>query len=111
MTRWHPQIYHVHDWPACLLPAALRWHRHYRRLGPEVDTVLTLHNMAHHGILPKEVLDGFGFDPASFGVDGLEFYGQVNLLKGGLVFCDAATTVSPTHAHELRTVVGGFGLR
>ena len=110
VTRWHPQIYHVHDWPACLLPAALRWHRHYRRLGPEVDTVLTLHNMAHHGILPKEVLDGFGFEPASFGVDGLEFYGQVNLLKGGLLASDAITTVSPRYSWEIQTKAGGAGL-
>src|SRR5581483_3636623 len=40
----------------------------------------------------------------------LEWYGVVNLLKGGLVFADAVTTVSPTHAHELRTAAGGFGL-
>jgi starch synthase len=109
-TRWHPQIYHVHDWPTSLLPAALRWHRHYRQMGLGVDTVLTLHNMAHHGILPEQSLEGLGFDPASFGVDGLEFYGQVNLLKGGLLASDAITTVSPRYSWEIQTRDGGMGL-
>ncbi len=109
-TRWHPQIYHVHDWPTSLLPAALRWHRHYRQMGLGVDTVLTLHNMAHHGILPEQSLEGLGFDPASFGVDGLEFYGQVNLLKGGLLASDAITTVSPRYSWEIQTLQGGMGL-
>jgi starch synthase len=109
-TRWHPQIFHVHDWPASMLPVALRWHRHYRKMGLAVDTVLTLHNMAHHGILPEEALAGFGLDPASFGMDGLEFYGQVNLLKGGILASDAITTVSPRYSWEIQTKDGGMGL-
>lgn len=109
-TRWHPQIYHVHDWPAALLPASLRWHRHYRDMGPGVDTVLTIHNMAHHGILPKEALEGLGLDPECFGVDGMEYYGQVNLLKGGLFASDAITTVSPRYSWEIQTKDGGMGL-
>ncbi|MFA0889705.1 MAG: glycogen synthase GlgA [Synergistales bacterium] len=109
-TRWRPQIYHVHDWPAAMLPVALRWHRHYRKMGLGVDTVLTLHNMAHHGILPEAALLGLGLDPASFGMDGLEFYGQVNLLKGGILTSDAITTVSPRYSWEIQTKGGGMGL-
>lgn len=109
-TRWHPQIFHAHDWPTALIPAALRWHRHYRQMGLGVDTVLTIHNMAHHGILPEESLEGLGLDPASFGVEGLEFYGRVNLLKGGLLASDAITTVSPRYSWEIQTKDGGMGL-
>jgi len=109
-SRWHPQIFHVHDWPTAMLPVALRWHRHYRKMAPAVDTVLTLHNLAHHGILPQEALAGFGLDASSFGMDGLEFYGQVNLLKGGILTADALTTVSPRYSWEIQTPDGGMGL-
>lgn len=108
--RWHPQIFHVHDWPTALLPVALRWHRHYRKMGPDVDTVLTLHNLAHHGILPQDALQGYGLEASSFGMDGLEFYGQLNLLKGGILAADALTTVSPRYSWEIQTPDGGMGL-
>ena len=110
VTRWNPQIYHAHDWPAALLPVALRWHRHYRRMAPEVDTVLTLHNLAHHGILPEKTLEALGLEPSSFGIDGLEYYGQANLLKGALLSTDAITTVSPRYSWEIQTKDGGMGL-
>src|SRR5690606_739768 len=75
-----------------------------------VPVVLTVHNAGYQGHFGADALGALGLDPSLFRPDRLEWYGQVNLLKGGLVFSDMVTTVSPTHAHELRTRTGGFGL-
>jgi starch synthase len=72
--------------------------------------MLTIHNIAYQGVFsglnfPLTNLPGEFFTP-----DALEYYGQMNLLKGGIVFADAITTVSRTYAHEIQTAAGGFGL-
>ncbi|HEX9582666.1 MAG TPA: glycogen/starch synthase [Gemmatimonadales bacterium] len=103
-------IVHAHDWHTALaivyLRQTLNGHPFYDRLG----TVLTVHNGAFQGHFPPEVLGDIGLPPELYTLDHMEWYGRANILKGGLRFCDAATTVSPTHAAELRTAVGGFGL-
>ena len=73
-------------------------------------TVLTIHNIAYQGMFwsldfPLTNLPGEFFTP-----EALEYYGQMNLLKGGIVFADAITTVSKTYAQEIQTAEGGFGL-
>ena len=105
-----PTIIHAHDWHTALaatfLRSTLKGHPYYDR----VATVLTVHNAGYQGHYGPDVIAEIGLDPALFQPDFLEWYGKVNLLKGGLVFSDMVTTVSPTHAHELRTRTGGFGL-
>lgn len=102
-TGWTPDVIHVHDWPTCMLPAALKWRRHSRNLNSRYATVLTIHNLAHQGILPGHALDSLGFPYGAFTIESLEFYGDLNMLKGGIIASDAVTTVSPTYAHEIRT--------
>jgi starch synthase len=102
ITGWSPNIFHCHDWTTAFLPCALAWHRHYR--GMKQKSVLTLHNVAHQGMFPAgSFFEESGLDPSCFNIGGLEFYGQVNLLKGGIVSATAVTTVSPRYAWEIQT--------
>lgn len=110
-TRFRPDVVHCHDWQAAFLPVQLRHRTQAGTLAPPVPkTILTIHNIAFQGMFwsldfPLTNLPGEFFTP-----DTLEFYGQMNLLKGGIVFADVITTVSPTYAKEIQTEEGGFGL-
>lgn len=100
--NWTPDIYHCHDWTSAFLPCALAWHRHYRQTGEK--SIMTLHNVAYQGVFePYPFLDASGLEPWSFNSSTTEFYGQINLLKGGIVAATAVSTVSPTYASEIQT--------
>jgi len=73
-------------------------------------TVLSVHNAGYQGHFGAEVMADLALPPELWHMDRMEWYGRLNLLKGGLAFSDAAVTVSPAHAVELRTAEGGFGL-
>ncbi|MGH9884968.1 MAG: glycogen synthase, partial [bacterium] len=106
----NPVLLHAHDWHTALAPVYLRTvlatDERYRR----VKVVLSVHNAGFQGHFPYDTLADVGLPVALYNWRQLEWYDRVNWLKGGLIFADAATTVSPTHAHELRTAAGGFGL-
>ena len=106
-----PPVVHAHDWHAALAPVYLR----VRFAGDEyydaVRSVLSVHNAAFHGHFPPELLRVIGLPDRLYDWRFLEWYGRVNFLKGGMAFADAVATVSATHAAELRTPVGGFGLQ
>jgi starch synthase len=103
-------LVHAHDWPAALIPVYEELRR-ARLGGPRrFATVLTIHNVAYQGWFPASAWPTLGFPEAWFGPEGLEFYGGVNFLKGGILFADALTTVSPTYAGEIVTREGGAGL-
>ncbi|MDR1134378.1 MAG: glycogen synthase [Synergistaceae bacterium] len=107
---WKPDIFHVHDWSAAILPIALRWHRHYRALRSDYDVVFTIHNLAHQGIMDPSMLTSWGITREAFSIEGVEYYGQSNLLKGGAIASDVITTVSPHYSWDIQTPEGGFGL-
>lgn len=112
-AHWKPMILHAHDWPAAMIPTALRHHRSYSSLAAEYDTVYTIHNMAHQGLFGQDCLNGWGMDDGSFvpmAGGSLEFYGKVNLMKGAVDNADAVTTVSPRYSWDIQTKEGGFGL-
>jgi starch synthase len=103
-------ILHCHDWQTGLVPA-------YRRLlfgsHPAVAgarTVMTIHNMAYQGLFWHWDMLLTGIDWSHFTWREMEFYGQLNLLKTGIVFADAVSTVSPTYAEEIQATPGGCGL-
>jgi starch synthase len=100
-----PDIIHAHDWQAALTPAYL----HYSGQ-PWPRTVMTVHNLAYQGRFPPQILQEVDLPPESYAVDGLEFYGSVSFLKGGLQFADRITTVSPTYAKEIQSDEAGMGL-
>lgn len=97
-------IVHVNDWPSALAPRLLA------DLGLPTRTVLTIHNLAHQGVFPKDDLPKTGLQASDFHVGGAEFYGKVSFLKQGIVSADAVTTVSPSYAREIATAEGGMGL-
>lgn len=105
-----PVILHAHDWQAALAPIYLRTRHSRDAFYQQVSTVLTVHNAGYQGQFAPATLGQLGLPPELFNWRQLEWYGRLNLLKGGLVFADMVTTVSPTHAYELRTPAGGFGL-
>jgi len=101
-TGWSPDIFHCHDWASASLPCLLAWHRQYG--GLRRKSVITLHNAAHQGkFLPGAFFDESGINPSSFSIEGMEFYGQVSLLKGAVMSATAVTTVSPRYAWEIQT--------
>ena len=73
-------------------------------------SVTTIHNIAFQGIFPMHMADALGVPWHLRGIDGVEFWGQMSMLKAALQFSDAITTVSPTYAHEIRTEAFGVGL-
>jgi starch synthase len=108
--EWQTDLLHLHDWQTALCAVYLRTNDAARAELSGVKTVLTLHNAGYQGIFPGTQFTKTGLAPSLFGPNGLEFYGSVNLLKGGMIFSDYLTTVSPTYAKEILTSEGGFGL-
>src|SRR5690606_34170286 len=72
--------------------------------------IFTIHNLVYQGLAPREYLPRLGLDWSLFNYHQLEFYGQLNSLKAGLVFSDFLTTVSPTYAREIQSTEQGAGL-
>ena len=108
--NWTTDILHLHDWQTALCAVSVKTNDRARSELRNVRTVLTLHNVGYQGIFPGSDFQKTGLPSSLFGIEGLEFYGSINLLKGGIVFSDALTTVSPTYAREILTPEGGFGL-
>jgi starch synthase len=101
-------IVHAHDWPAAMVNYLLA---HATDLDRKPKTVLTIHNLAHQGVFPREALSSaLGLDASHFTPERLEFWGKVSFLKGGLLTADAITTVSTTYAREILTAERGEGL-
>ena len=103
-------ILHCHDWQTSLAPVFLRTDYRDDPLMKDTSVVLTIHNLGFQGIFPPEVLDRTGIPKSLFNPDQLEFFGQVNLLKGGIALSDFITTVSRKYAKEITTEELGFGL-
>ena len=105
-----PLLLHAHDWHTALLPVYLRTNFASERFAQTASTVLSVHNPGYQGHFAPEVVPEIGLPWSVYNWRQLEWYGKLNFLKGGLVFTDFTTTVSPTQARELRTPGGGFGL-
>ncbi|MCE7028514.1 glycogen synthase GlgA [Jiella avicenniae] len=102
---YRPDIVHAHDWQAALTPVYLAASNR-----PRPRTVLTIHNLAFQGNYPSQVFPELDLPAATWSIEGVEYYGNVGFLKGGLHACDVVTTVSPTYAKEIVTEGGGMGL-
>ncbi len=105
-----PLLLHAHDWHAALALVSLRTHPEIAPHFAGTPAVLSVHNAGYQGHFGADVMADLALPAELYHMERLEWYGRLNLLKGGLVFCDAAVTVSPAHAAELRTPEGGFGL-
>jgi len=108
---WSPDVVHCHDWHTALTPALIRQAARKEPLFVGVSTVLTLHNIGYQGVFPAQVLRDAGLADLLPQTDKSDLArDEVNLLKTGVMHADALTTVSPTHAKEIRTVEYGMGL-
>lgn len=107
---WTPDILHGHDWQAALALVYLKTTDAGRPEFSGIRSIFTMHNVGYQGIFPGEDLTKTGLSEDVFTPTGLEFYGQLNLMKGGIVFSDYLTTVSPTYSREIQTAEYGFGL-
>ncbi len=103
MLDWKPDVVHAHDWQTGLLPAFLK-------LIPDAPaSVYTIHNLSYSGIFSHEEFIRLQLPGEWWSADALEFFGNFSMLKGGIVFSDKVTTVSPTYAQEIQTPGFGYG--
>jgi starch synthase len=107
---WMPDVIHCHDWQSALIPVLLQTRYAEDSAVAGLPVVFTIHNLAYHGAFPREVMKKIGLPESLFTIDGMEFFGQVNFLKGGLIYSDYLTTVSRKYAEEIKTVQFGQGL-
>lgn len=106
-----PDIIHCHDWQTGLVPVFLRTLYGDERYYAGIKTVFSIHNLKFQGRWTlSAVMDITGLPRQIFTSDKLEAYGEANYLKGGIVYADAVTTVSPSYAYEITTPEGGEGL-
>src|SRR5258705_3028358 len=98
-----PSILHSHDWQTALASVYLKTEFQAHPYYEGVRAVLSVHNAGYQGHFPDSTMIEIGLPSSLYNSRQLEWWGRMNLLKGGLVFSDLVITVSPTHAHELRT--------
>jgi starch synthase len=104
-----PDVIHANDWHTALVPALLNTGHGGEALA-DTASVLTIHNVGYQGEFSKDELRHTGLGWDHFTHLEFEFHDRLNLLKGGIVHATKLTTVSPTHAWEIQTPEGGFGL-
>ena len=105
-----PHVFHCHDWQSALVPVMLRTLYAEDPAFREVATVFTIHNMGYQGLFPPDTLPLLTLPWELLTISKMEFFGQVNFLKGALVFSDFVTTVSKKYSQEIQTTEYGFGL-
>jgi starch synthase len=105
-----PHIFHCHDWQSALVPVLLRTIYADDPAFREVGTVFTIHNIGYQGLFPSDTLPLLMLPWDLFTMSKMEFFGQVNFLKGALVYSDFVTTVSRKYSQEIQTSEYGFGL-
>jgi starch synthase len=105
-----PEVIHCHDWQAALVPAYLRSYYAEDPFFENTAMLFTIHNIAYQGLFPPDIMSQISLDKGLFKIEGLEYYGKLNLLKGGIVFSDSISTVSQKYAQEIQTEEFGYGL-
>ena len=103
--HWRCDILHCNDWQTALAPAY-----HFWRRSPRAPCLMTIHNLAYQGVFPRATLQQLALPAESFDINGIEYYGNLSFLKGGVLYADRLTTVSPTYAREIQTEPLGFGM-
>jgi starch synthase len=107
---FRPDIIHCHDWQSALVPILMKYEHKEDPFFMRTACIYTIHNLAYQGIFPKETMPEMDIDPDWFTVDKLEYYGQVNLMKGAILTADVISTVSETYCREIQTPEMGCGM-
>lgn len=103
--HFKPDVILANDWQTGLVMALLD-----QGALPETAGVFAIHNLGYQGLVPPERISHIGLPQRYYNMEGLEYYGQMSLLKAGIAYAQAVTTVSPTYAREIQTAEFGFGL-
>ncbi|OEU50637.1 MAG: starch synthase [Desulfobacterales bacterium C00003060] len=103
-------VLHCHDWQTGLIPAYVNTLYRGDPFFSNVASVFTIHNIAYQGLFPSDRLHICGLPSSVLDPDGLEFWGEISLLKAGIVYADAITTVSPRYGREIQTPEFGMGM-
>ncbi|MRR10875.1 glycogen synthase, partial [bacterium] len=106
---FRPEVLHGNDWQTGLAPVLLRAARRNDPFFAGCGALFTIHNLGYQGLFPATALPRLGLDPALARPEALEFWGQLSLLKGGVVFADRVNTVSPTYRRETLGPEQGYG--
>lgn len=102
--KWPVDLVHCNDWQTGLIPALLS------QDSPRPATVFTIHNLSYRGLFSYQTFVELGLPYDWWHPERIEFYGQISFIKGGLVYADRITSVSPTYAQEIQTLQFGNGL-
>lgn len=105
LKDWRPDVVHVHDWQAAMVPAYMRYSPQ-----PEIASLITIHNIAFQGRFGADIFPHLELPPHALGIDGIEYYGGIGYLKAGLQASWAIGTVSPSYAEEILEPEFGMGL-
>jgi starch synthase len=104
-TGFDPDVILANDWQTGLVMALL-----HKGALPRTAGVFVIHNMGYLGLVPPEKAENIGLPDSYYGMDGMEYYGQLSLLKAGITYAQAVITVSPTYAREIQAPESGAGL-
>jgi starch synthase len=103
-----PDVIHCHDWHTAMIPFLLRVNYDKKERYEFIRTVFTIHNLQFQGIFPKEIMtDLLGLNERFYHPNQLEFFGNINFMKAGILAADKITTVSPTYRSEIQTAYFG----
>ena len=105
-----PDVIHCNDWQSALVPVYLKTLYRDDPFFHKTKTLLTIHNLAFQGVFPRTVLSRISLPDSLFNAEQMEFYGNLNFLKGGILFADKISTVSQKYSQEIRTKEFGCGL-
>lgn len=109
-TGWKPDVVHCHDWPTAAIPIYLKTTMANHPFWAGTPTLYTIHNLAYQGRYGAEKMAHTGLRPDLLNPGCLEYHGDMNLMKGGIVMADRISTVSPRYAREIQTPEYGAGL-
>jgi starch synthase len=109
LREQRPSVIHTHDWQTGLVPVYQKIHLSTDPFVGGVPAVFTIHNLAFQGVFPASTLPAVGLGAEVLDVQGLEFWGNISYLKGGINFSERITTVSPGYAKEIVQSELGFG--
>jgi starch synthase len=107
---FRPDVIHAHDWQAAISLAMLKFLYDQDPFFGYTKSLFTIHNLAYQGLFEREVLGRIGLPDSLFNMEGLEFYGKVNYLKGGILYSTAVNTVSQRYSQEIQTPEFGYRL-
>ncbi len=108
--NYKPDIIHCNDWQTGMVPLYLKTLYRTDRYFKNTATLFTIHNLGYQGLFPSSQMPLTGLSWEFFKPEGIEFYGQVNFIKAGIISADILNTVSHTYAKEILSQEFGFGL-